>query len=216
MNIKLCRLYKKLLFKYGALDRTFRHYMESVYLVYPDFHEDYRRTLKEYNAYRSRVKRRNEYISSMIDTFCTSSYNSLYLASFTFTDDVLSNTSGSTRKKYISDFLKDNTLDYFACIDFGKKTQREHYHALLVTDEPMVVSHTSKSGKQFLQFCNVSYPYGFYSLREVESGDSVKTARYAFKAGGYAFKSSESGYKAFHARKVQHMEPIPENDCLFA
>lgn len=214
MNIKLCRLYKKLLLKYGPLDRTFQHYMDSVYLVYPDFHEDYRRTLKEYNAYRSRIKRRNSYISSMIDTFCTSSYKSLYLASFTFTDDVLNNTSACTRKKYISDFLKDNTLDYFACIDFGKMTQREHYHALLVTDIPTYVSHTSKNGKRFLQFCNVTYPYGFYSLRKVDLGDSIKSARYAFKAGGYAFKSSGGDYKAFHSRKVQHMIPIPE-DCLF-
>lgn len=214
MDYKLCYLWKKLAVKYGVLSPIFRHYMESIYIVYPNFSDDYRNTLRIHNNVRSRVKRRNTYITGMIDTYCRSSYRNLYLASFTFTDEVLQNTSSTTRKKYISDFLKENCIDYFACIDFGKKKQREHYHALIVTDNPTSVSHISKQGKIFYNFATLIYPYGFHSLRKVDLGDGVKAGRYAFKAGGYAFKSSDSEHKAFHARKVYHMQPIPYDDSV--
>lgn len=49
----------------------------------------------------------------------------------TFTDDCLASTSAKTRREYVRDYLKSQTDDYMANIDFGKKNSREHYHALV-------------------------------------------------------------------------------------
>lgn len=49
----------------------------------------------------------------------------------TFTDDVLARTSRSTRRRYVSRYLKSQSCEYVANIDFGKTTEREHYHALV-------------------------------------------------------------------------------------
>lgn len=54
----------------------------------------------------------------------------LYFLTFTFTDDVLKNTSQKTRIRYIKQFLLEQTSQYILNCDYGKTTEREHYHAI--------------------------------------------------------------------------------------
>ena len=51
--------------------------------------------------------------------------------SMSFNDDIYKNTSAETRKRYIKDFLKNETAQYIANIDYGAKKGREHYHAIV-------------------------------------------------------------------------------------
>lgn len=79
------------------------------------------------NANYHRLSRLKNRISSII------SCNSLtsYFVTFTFTNNALSKTSQKTRRLYVTRFLKSNSFDYVANIDFGSKNGREHYHAVL-------------------------------------------------------------------------------------
>lgn len=52
----------------------------------------------------------------------------------TFTDDTLNTTSEETRKKYIKRYLKQVSDYYIANIDYGGKNGREHYHAIVVSN----------------------------------------------------------------------------------
>lgn len=55
----------------------------------------------------------------------------------TFRDDVLDSTSESTRRQYVSRYLKSISDKYVANIDYGvddKYTKREHYHAVVLID----------------------------------------------------------------------------------
>lgn len=53
----------------------------------------------------------------------------------TFNDDVMANTSESTRRQYVSRYLKSISDKYVANIDYGvddRYTHREHYHAVVL------------------------------------------------------------------------------------
>lgn len=52
----------------------------------------------------------------------------------TFSEEVLKSTSVETRRKYVSRYLKSQSDYYLANIDFGKRNEREHYHAIVVSD----------------------------------------------------------------------------------
>jgi hypothetical protein len=169
------------------------------------------------NVKRARARIRS-YIRGMIDTFCYPSVlnkfnpSALYLVSLTFDDLALNLTSRATRDKYCRDFLNSVTLDYFACLDFGKENNREHYHAIIVTDEPLFLFYRNKKGKEYLHFANddKQWKYGFYSVRKIniDPVDQYKTLNYAFKSSNYAFKSADddNGVRPFHKRGVVHLQ----------
>ena len=52
----------------------------------------------------------------------------------TFTDDVLSKTSEKTRREYVTRYLKRCSKYYIANIDYGSRNNREHYHAIVLSD----------------------------------------------------------------------------------
>ena len=53
----------------------------------------------------------------------------------TFTNDILESTTEKTRKTYVKRYLKSCSDYYIANIDYGKKNDREHYHAIILTDK---------------------------------------------------------------------------------
>ena len=71
------------------------------------------------NARKNRVQSR---VKSLLEKPCV-------FLTFTFSDDTLSRTSSTTRRRYVRQFL-DNYGAYVANIDFGARNGREHYHAI--------------------------------------------------------------------------------------
>lgn len=102
--------------------------------------------VKAKNAYYQKVSRLKKRIAYIL----TSSEES-YFITLTFRDDVLASTSEETRRKYVRRFLKEKCQGghYVANIDYGKRTEREHYHA---------VANFSAAG----------WPYGHQLSRRVE------------------------------------------------
>ena len=55
----------------------------------------------------------------------------LLFLTFTFKESILKTTNEETRKRYIKSYLNEETSDYILNRDYGKTTEREHYHAIV-------------------------------------------------------------------------------------
>lgn len=97
----------------------------------------------------------------------------------TFTDEVLSCTNFTTRRKYVTRFLKSQSDNYLANVDYGvddRYTKREHYHFLIVSDR---VDPT---------FWNDNF--GFTWLEKIHRLDDKTLALYVSKLCNHAIKDS--------------------------
>ena len=94
----------------------------------------------------------------------------------TFSQDVMANTSVETRRKYVQRYLKSQSDYYLANIDFGKNTQREHYHAIVVSDNLDI--------KQWI--------YGFTWTERIKNhiDSDKKLAKYVSKLTNHAIKET--------------------------
>lgn len=93
----------------------------------------------EFRLYQGNKKRR-ERIKARIERMYQTK-KALFLT-LTFSDKMFArNCSPETRRRYISRFLKSECSEYLANIDFGKKNEREHYHAVVV---PKTIIHFEK------------------------------------------------------------------------
>lgn len=113
----------------------------------------------------------------------------------TFDDETLKNTSAETRRRYVSRFLKENSTDYVANIDFGGKKGREHYHAVAVIDEK-IDPHKWK--------------YGNLDLKRIRNthGDVEASTRYLVKLSNHAMKVDGCAPRLIYSRKsVKELPP---------
>ena len=89
----------------------------------------------EFRLYKSNARRKQkirEKVASMIKT------NHAYFITLTFSEEFLArDTTEETRRRYITRFLKSETLEYIANLDYGKKNEREHYHAIVRIGKPI-------------------------------------------------------------------------------
>lgn len=76
-------------------------------------------------------KRRNRLASHITNMLMLG--NCIFIT-LTFKDNVLNNTTRETRRRYVTRFLKSQSSQYVANIDFGEKNHREHYHAVIMCD----------------------------------------------------------------------------------
>lgn len=103
-------------------------------------------------------------------------------------DDFLSKKE-SVRRKYISKFLSDNCIDYFANVDYSPNTGREHYHACCVLNNNEFRStFKDQKGNQHYQFNN--FQYGFNDIQFINNSDISKISDYVNKLVNHAIKSS--------------------------
>lgn len=130
-----------------------------------------------YASYK-RVKRLKDKIAKMLESPC------IFLT-FTFNDKTLQNTSAKTRRRIVRGFLSEYNTDYVANIDFGSENGREHYHALIKSDN---VDYSK-------------YTYGAINGERVRSAsDSVKLAKYISKLTNHAIKDTAKGSRMIYNR----------------
>lgn len=95
----------------------------------------------------------------------------------------------AVRRKYISKFLSDHCIDYFANVDYSPNTGREHYHACCVLNcKDYIKTFKDEKGIQHYQFDN--FPYGFNDIQFVYNPDVSKITDYINKLVNHAIKSS--------------------------
>lgn len=121
-----------------------------------------------------RLKKR---IFEMVNEATISDKKALFLT-LTFTDSVLDSTSPATRRRYVSRFLKENSVRYVANKDFGATNGREHYHAVVLVETN--INYTN-------------WPYGCLNGQKIRlNGQSVdvKLAKYVSKLTNHAIKET--------------------------
>lgn len=113
----------------------------------------------------------------------------------TFNDATLARTSEKTRRRYVSRYLKKECSSYVANIDFGKKNEREHYHALVYA--PRV--DYSKWHK-----------YGAIKGERVKpsENDAKAVAKYVAKLSLHAIKETAGkGRRIIYSRRTDYLPP---------
>lgn len=131
----------------------------------------------------------------------------------TFTDDVLENTTQETRRKYVRRFIKENSSMYIANIDYGAKTNREHYHGVIVKSDPKFID---------------KWQYGYSSAKFIcdRKDDKDRIARYMLKIANHFVKSSVRRNYVIYSRnnidlnidlsdRILYFEPNKEGKTVF-
>lgn len=132
-----------------------------------------------------RVSRLKKYISKMLSKPC------LFLT-LTFSPFALGHFSEGTRRKYVQEFLTSLKCPYVANIDYGKKNEREHYHALVQTDRIDYSAYrdifdSTIKGKRV----------------RTSDEDITRTARYIAKLTNHAIKDTTKGCRLIYSRKYK-------------
>lgn len=109
-----------------------------------EYNKDYEKLLNARIQKVGRIKKRLLYLLLR--------YNYIWFCTFTFSDKYI-NKSERTKRDIIKQFLNTHDFKYILNIDYGKTTQRQHFHCILATNIDMDVN-------QFFQ----SFYKGGYSL----------------------------------------------------
>ena len=112
---------------------------------------------------------------------------SAWFITITFSPETLENTNEKTRRTYVSRWLKSLTPFYVANIDYGKKKGREHYHAVITSDE--------RPPK--------SWSYGFVDILKVSTTetDTKRISKYISKLTNHAIKNTTKSKRIIYSRK---------------
>ena len=122
----------------------------------------------------SRIKKRFIYLIAR--------YKYLYFVTFTF-DDYYINLSDRTRKDLIkfSLYSFDSDIKYICNIDYGKTTERLHYHCIVATNDSKPLSN----------HLNSVYPCFTYTEQiRLSKADLKRTSKYINKLSNHAIKDS--------------------------
>lgn len=144
-------------------------------------HKDWQECRKIYNAHIDRVKRVKDRITKIFNS------GSCIFLTLTFSDKSLSKTSAKTRREYVNDFLCKNSIDYVGNIDFGKKNEREHYHAVVQCDK----------------VDNTLWKYGLINFERIRNNteDTARISQYIAKLVNHAIKETTRQCRLLYPKK---------------
>lgn len=131
-----------------------------------------------WNSYK-RISRLKRKIASMIEK------GQCLFLTLTFTDEALAKTKKETRRQNVRRFLSSYNCEYVANIDYGKKKEREHYHAIIQTKR---VDHKK-------------WTYGSLDFKRIaKTSDSIKLAKYITKLTNHALKETTKQCRVIYDR----------------
>lgn len=109
----------------NIIEYNHQRFISNLNGEYFELNPEYEKILKARYAKVSRIKSRLIYLLTRCDYiwFCT----------FTFSNEYI-NKSDRTKRDLIKDVIKTHDFKYMLNIDYGKKTEREHYHCIIGTD----------------------------------------------------------------------------------
>ena len=148
--------------------------------------------LKECERVRKCRKEQREKIEAHIKFLFEKSNYRIFFITFNFTDEALELTP-DTRKQKIRRLLNMTSDDYILNIDFGKTTDREHYHAVVAFKINSFTEYRNEFGKLKIQELD-SYDFGFYDVEEIRTSDldMKRLSRYITKLTMHSVKVRQS------------------------
>lgn len=142
----------------------------------------YRECINIINAKNHRYSRLLKRISMFLET------GTCYFVTLTWRDDILQDPKKpeEVRRRYVRRFLKKIAPLYIANIDFGDQTQREHYHAVIRTDDPDEIQ---------------TWPYGFVNVQKIryDRKSMEKISHYVTKLANHAKKDSTQNRRVIYS-----------------
>ena len=135
------------------------------------------------HASYKRVARLKERIREAVES------GSAYFLTITFNNETLSKTNEKTRRLYITRWLKTLSPFYVANIDYGKEKGREHYHAVITSDQ-----RPPKTWK-----------YGFIDILKVKTSenDTKRISKYISKLTNHAIKHTTKSKRIIYSRQTK-------------
>lgn len=114
---------------------------------------------------------------------------SAWFITITFNPETLSKTNEKTRRVYVSRWLKSLTPFYVANIDYGKEKGREHYHAVITSDQ--------RPPK--------TWSYGFIDILKVKTteNDTKRISKYISKLTNHAIKHTTKSKRIIYSRQTK-------------
>jgi len=164
-------------------NETFAYnYLENMLNVLP---KEYKECIRIRMAEHMRSIRLNHKIKEIVFDFD----NQPLFLTLTFTNKVLNSTSNETRRRYVSRWLKENSIKYVANIDYGEKNGREHYHAVVL----------ASSNINYL-----SWSYGALNGQKIINKNPYKIKNYINKLTNHAIKKTAKQNRLIYSRKVNN------------
>lgn len=153
------------------------------YCIKNNLEKEYKETIKINHASYKRTTRLKHRIEKMLlSGIC-------YFITLTFNDNVLNNTTAETRKKYVKNYLKEQSNVYVANIDFGSKNGREHYHSLLIPLNNKIQP-------------SLWHKNGAINIKKVKANTTnpIKLAKYIAKLTNHAVKETTKRTSIIYSR----------------
>lgn len=152
--------------------RRYEYFKNNGNLDNFNFNLDYERTLKARYTKVSRIKRRLLYL------LCR--YDYIWFITFTF-DDKRIGLSTHRKRELIRQCLNTHDFKYILNVDYGKTTEREHYHCILGTNWNMDVN----------QFIKNEYPCFSLSIPcKLGENDFKRLCKYVNKLTNHCIKAT--------------------------
>lgn len=200
--------FKRFALKNG-IDKYARHLSLGIYLAVQDRDEE---KIKEFSSKQSELYSvLGERYTKQVISINNSRYHRIktvkrkikqivnsdkgLFLTLTFRDDVLESTSEKTRRTYVFRFCKKYGYGYVANQDFGKETNREHYHVVIFPKEEL-----SKD----------IWEYGFMDIKPItcSSDDLVRVSKYVSKMTYHAVKDTASINRIIYSRNNPDFDKI--------
>lgn len=138
-----------------------------------------------YNKF-SRIKKRLVYLLNH--------RKNLWFCTFTFDEDYI-NKCDRTKRDLIKDVLSDKDFLYMMNVDYGKKTEREHYHVILGTDYDIDLD----------SFIHYYYPcHCNAKLINRCEDDLIRLSKYINKLSNHCIKDSTKKKKMYFSFKLPY------------
>lgn len=137
-----------------------------------EFNKDYERILKARYNKCSRIKKRMVYLFYR--------YKYIWFVTFTFDDDLISKCD-RTKRDTIKKCLNNYDFKYILNKDYGKETEREHYHCILATNQNINID----------DFMKENYPCFSWSKKCRKDIDNInRLHKYINKLTNHALKDT--------------------------
>lgn len=136
----------------------------------------------------------------------------MYFVTFTFNDEAMDKT---VRARKLAVWKNLQCFDdYVLNIDYGGRTNREHYHAITIAPKEsneILDWKISKSKEMYCNdYCLFNFENGFIDLRPVDPADCDALKKYVSKLSSHALKCSQTrlGYKrdSEYQRFIKHQQ----------
>ena len=193
-QIKVFNLVKRMRYKYreqnkdqSAIDKIM---WWSIPVVYPNWDKQ-ALDIDHQQKLRHQKKKR---VNAMLREMWTEQDNLCFLT-LTFSPEILASTTEQTRHRYVVAYLGEQCRDYVANVDHGKKTGREHYHAVVAFNNLLPT---------------VQWPHGFAKIKPINKGKEDaqrKMSAYIVKLQNHAGKIGTG--RLFRKRGMKTVDNLP-------